>query len=177
MSPSNLTSTELKRLHREWRRRASARLSIGLDGVQGPFNVGAIIRSAAAYQAEHLWLTETATGPDNAKVDKTALGTARYLRTARVVDAGALADAARTSGYRVVGVELAAGAVPMHELDLRGDVCLVVGHEDRGLSKAALDSFDSFGFLPQLGRVGSLNVATAASIAMYEWARQQWNAA
>ncbi len=65
----------------------------------------------------------------------------------------------------------------MHELDLRGDVCLVVGHEDRGLSKAALDSFDSFGFLPQLGRVGSLNVATAASIAMYEWARQQWNAA
>ena len=116
MSPSNLTSTELKRLHREWRRRASARLSIGLDGVQGPFNVGAIIRSAAAYQAEHLWLTETATGPDNAKVDKTALGTARYLRTARVVDAGALADAARTSGYRVVGVELAAGAVPMHEL-------------------------------------------------------------
>ena len=51
MSPSNLTSTELKRLHREWRRRASARLSIGLDGVQGPFNVGAIIRSAAAYQA------------------------------------------------------------------------------------------------------------------------------
>lgn len=177
MSPSNLTSTQLKRLHREWRRRTPGRLSIGLDGVQGPFNVGAIIRSAAAYQAEHLWLTETATGPDNTKVDKTALGTARYLRTERVADAGAIADAARADGYRVVGVELAEGSVPMHELDLRGDVCLVVGHEDRGLSKAGLESCDAFGFLPQLGRVGSLNVATAASIAMYEWARQQWGSA
>ena len=41
-------------------------------------------------------------------------------------------------------------------------------------SKAGLEACDEFGFLPQLGRVGSLNVATAASIAMYEWARQQW---
>ena len=171
---TNLSSTELKRLHREWRRRTPARLSIGLDGVQGPFNVGAIIRSAAAYKSEYLWLTETATGPDNSKVDKTALGTARYLTTNRVTDATAIADAARAAGYRVVGVELAAGAVPMHELDLRGDVCLVVGHEDRGLSKAGLAACDAFGFLPQLGSVGSLNVATAASIAMYEWARQQW---
>jgi len=176
MSGSNLTSTELKRLHREWRRRTSARLSVGLDGVQGPFNVGAVIRSAAAYKAEHLWLTETATGPDNSKVDKTALGTARYLSVDRVPDAATMAEAARAAGYRVVGVELAAGAVPMHELDLVGDVCLVVGHEDRGLSKAALASFDAFGYLPQLGSVGSLNVATAASIAMYEWARQQWTA-
>ena len=128
---TNLSSTELKRLHREWRRRTPARLSIGLDGVQGPFNVGAIIRSAAAYKSEYLWLTETATGPDNSKVDKTALGTARYLTTNRVADATAIADAARAAGYRVVGVELAAGAVPMHELDLRVERRRE-GHAERG---------------------------------------------
>ena len=90
--------------------------------MQGPFNVGAIIRSAAAYKSEYLWLTETATGPDNSKVDKTALGTARYLTTNRVTDAAAIADAARSAGYRGAGVALGAGAVPMHALDLRGDV-------------------------------------------------------
>ena len=171
---TNLGSTDLKRLHREWRRRTDGRLAVGLDGVQGPFNVGAVIRTAAAYTADRLWLTEGATGPDNSKVDKTALGTARYLTVERVTDGTALATAARAAGYRVVGVELASDARPIHQLDLRGDVCLVVGHEDRGLSKGALDACDRLGFIPQLGRVGSLNVATAASIAMYEWARQQW---
>jgi len=174
---ANLSSTELKRLHREWRRRTEGRLAVAIDGVQGPFNVGAIIRSAAAYRAEQLWITEGSTGPDNSKVGKTALGTDRYLQVATLATATTVADAARSAGFRVIGVELAAGARPLHEMDLRGNVCLMVGHEDRGLSKAGLEACDQLGFLPQLGRVGSLNVATAASIAMYEWARQQWNPA
>lgn len=171
---TNLSSTELKRLHREWRRRTGGRLSIAIDGAQGPFNVGAIIRSAAAYRAEHLWIAEGSTGPENSKVGKTALGTDRFIDITTVPDPAAIAVAAHAAGYRLIGVELATGAVPMHELDLRGDVCLMVGHEDRGLSKAGFEACDALGFLPQLGRVGSLNVATAASIAMYEWARQQW---
>ena len=68
-----LGPTELKRLHRDWRRRTEGRLSLVLDGVQGPFNVGAIIRTAAAYRLDTLWVTATATGPDNPKVGKTAL--------------------------------------------------------------------------------------------------------
>lgn len=172
----NLSSTDLKRLHREWRRRTGGRLAVGLDAVQGPFNVGAVIRTAAAYRAEHLWVTEHGTGPDNPKVGKTALGTDRMVPWTRVPDGAAIAAAGRAAGYTVVGVELARGALPMHELDLRGDVCVVVGNEDHGLSKGALAACDALGFLPQLGRVGSLNVATAASIAVYEWARQQWTA-
>lgn len=170
----NLSSTDLKRLHRDWRRRTGGRLAVGLDGVQGPFNVGAVIRTAAAYRAEHLWVTEHGTGPDNAKVGKTALGTDRMLPWSRVADGAAIAAAARARGFTVVGVELADDARPLHDLDLRGDVCLIVGHEDHGLSKATLGACDALGFVPQLGRVGSLNVATAASIAIYEWARQQW---
>ena len=55
MSP-NLGGTDLKRLHRSWRRRTEGRLALILDGVQGPFNVGAITRSAAAYGVERIWL-------------------------------------------------------------------------------------------------------------------------
>ena len=50
----NLDSTDLKRLHREWRRRADTDVALLLDSVQTPYNVGAILRTAAAYRVSHL---------------------------------------------------------------------------------------------------------------------------
>jgi tRNA (guanosine-2'-O-)-methyltransferase len=109
-------------------------------------------------------------------VGRTALGTERYIQTSETATtAGAVAEA-RTQGYLVVGIELASGAAALHELDLSGDVCLVIGHEDRGIGRDALAACDTLGFIPQLGKVGSLNVATAASIAIYEVRRQHWTA-
>lgn len=170
----NLDGTELKRLHREWRRRTSGRLALVLDGIQGPFNVGAIVRTAAAERVDHIWFAGGATTPSNPKVGKTALGTDRYLSWSEVTTAGDAIDAARAGGYQVLGVELAEGAAPLHELDLDADTCLVLGNEDRGLSKTALGACDQVGFIPQLGKVGSLNVATAAAIAIYEARRAHW---
>src|SRR5690606_24139828 len=112
----------------------------------------------------------------SAKVQKTALGTHRYLDRIDVAGIGEAAAAAHADGYTVVGLELAAGAEPIHELDLSGDVCVVAGHEDRGLSRDALGSCDRLAYLPQVGRVGSLNVATALSIALFEVRRQGWSA-
>lgn len=169
----SLGPTDLKRLHRDWRRRVSSRLAVGLDGVQGPFNVGGILRSAAAYRAEYCWITANATGPDNPKVGKTALGSERFMTVERVPDGAAMAAAARAKGFRVVGVELATGASAIFETDLRGDVCLLVGNEDHGLARGTLEACDQLVYVPQLGSIGSLNVATAASVACYEWARQQ----
>ncbi len=171
---TNLSSTELKRLHRTWRRETPGHLALAFDGVAGPFNVGALLRTGAAYRAEHAWFTEHATGPENPKVGKTALGSERFMVTKVLPTMAEIAIEARTLGYRVIGVELAAGAQPLHTMDLRGSVCFVLGHEDHGLSKTGFASVDELGFLPQLGKIGSLNVATAGSIAMYEWARQSW---
>jgi tRNA (guanosine-2'-O-)-methyltransferase len=50
----------------------------------------------------------------------------------------------------------------------------VVGHEDRGCTAAVLDAVDVVAYLPLLGRVGSLNVATAAGIACYDLRRRAW---
>jgi tRNA (guanosine-2'-O-)-methyltransferase len=83
-------------------------------------------------------------------------------------------DQARAAGYHVVGLELADGARPLHELDAADATCLVVGHEDRGCSPATLAACDEVAYLPQLGKVGSLNVATAASIGIYELRRGGW---
>ena len=171
-----LDGTGMKRLHREWRKRTEGRLALVLDDVQGPFNVGAIIRTAAALRVEDVWLTARTPEPDDGKVAKTALGTDRYLTFHRVADGPAAADAARAAGYQVVAIELADAAVPLHELALGPATCLVVGHEDRGCPPATLAACDAVAFLPLLGRVGSLNVATAASIAMYEARRRAWTA-
>jgi tRNA (guanosine-2'-O-)-methyltransferase len=175
MSPRQLDGTGMKRLHREWRRRTPGRLALVLDGLQGPFNVGAIVRTAAALRVDHLWVAGQGARPGDAKVAKTALGTDRYLEWSPAEDALEAIDAARAGDYRVVAVELADGAEALHDLDLTGDVCLVIGHEDRGLAPAVLGACDAVGFIPQLGRVGSLNVATATAIACYEVRRRAWS--
>ena len=171
---TQLDGTGMKRLHREWRRRTDGRLALVLDGVGNPFNVGAIVRTAAAERVDHLYLG-SATAPDHDKVNKTALGTARYL-TWTEFDSGVPAvEAARADGYQVIAIELTSDALPLHEIPMETDVALVIGHEDRGCTPATLAACDGVAFIPQLGKVGSLNVAHAASIAIYEVRRRSWS--
>ncbi|MDA8048033.1 MAG: TrmH family RNA methyltransferase [Actinomycetota bacterium] len=169
-----LRPTDLKRLHREWNRRSRGRLSLLLDGVQSPFNVGSIVRTAAAYRVEHLYLCGPTASPASAKVAKVSLGTERYVSWTSFERGTDAADAAREDGFHVVGLELADAAVPLHQLTAGPDVCLALGNEDHGLAPATLAACDAVAFLPLMGRVGSLNVATAAAIAMYELRRQGW---
>ena len=170
---AQLDGTGMKRLHRAWRRRTPNRVALILDGVQNPFNVGSIVRTAAAERVDHVWVA-AGTSPGHAKVDKTALGTARYLRWTETDDGPGAVAAARADGYRVVAIELTDDAVALHEADLSGDVALVLGHEDRGCTPATLAACDQRAFIPQLGKVGSLNVAAAAAIAIYETRRRSW---
>jgi tRNA (guanosine-2'-O-)-methyltransferase len=172
---ATLRETDLKRLHREWRRRTDGRLSMVLDDVATPFNVGAIVRTAAAERVEHLYLSGATVVPTDSRARKLSMGTDRYLTWSEHDSGVAAVAAAREAGYRVVAVELADGAVPLHEAVLADDVCLVVGHEDHGLSKPVLAACDEVAFIPQLGRVGSLNVAHAAAIAIYEVRRRSWS--
>ncbi|MCU1350892.1 MAG: rRNA methyltransferase [Acidimicrobiales bacterium] len=170
----SLGSTDLKRLHREWRRRTEGRVALLLDNVATPFNVGSILRTAAALRVEEVWLAGSTADPHHERTRKTALGSDRFLTFHRVEQPHDAVAAARAAGYRVVGLELADDAVPLHEADLAGDVCLVVGHEDRGLTADSFAGCDQVAFIPQLGRIGSLNVATATAIALYEVRRRAW---
>ncbi len=171
-----LGSTDLKRLHRTWRRRTTERLGLVLVGLSQPYNVGSILRSAAAFRVESVWLVGDTPGPEHAKVAKTALGSERYVRLAREPSSDSALAAARSDGYACVALELADDATPLHALDDHGDVALVIGHEDRGLTQPVLEACDAVVYLPQLGRIGSLNVATATSIACYELRRRAWTA-
>ena len=169
-----LGPTDLKRLHRSWRRRTTGRLALILDGVMTPVNVGSIVRLAAAYGASPLWLAGATADVGHPGARKTAMGTDRFVDISEGVTAVEAAAAAKDDGFQVIGVELAEGATPLHDLVVRPDACIVLGHEDHGLSPAVLAACDAVAYLPLVGRVASLNVATTAGIALYELRRREW---
>ena len=129
-----LGPTEVKRLNRSWRRVTQARLGLLLESVSQPFNLGSIVRTAAAFGVERVWLCGDTADPAHPSARKTALGTGRFLAVGRVADAAAAAAEIRAAGLRLIAVELADGAVPLHRAALAGDVCLALGNEDRGCS-------------------------------------------
>jgi tRNA (guanosine-2'-O-)-methyltransferase len=169
-----LRPTDVKRLNRTWRRRTEARLGLLVESVTQPFNVGSIFRTAAVFGVERLWLAGNTTPPTHQSARKTALGTERLVPWEHAGTAAEAAHAARDAGFRVVAVELTTDAVPLHEAALAGDVCLAVGGEDHGCSPALLAAADAVAYIPQIGRVGSLNVAVAAAVALAEARRREW---
>jgi len=171
-----LSPTELKRLHRSWRRKTDQRLAVILDGVQQPFNVGGILRSAAAYGVEDFWLVPPTVDPEDKKVQITAKGCDRFLKIQKIRTGTEAAEAARSNGYRVVAVELVDGAVPLFDSGLGSDpIALVFGHEERGVHRDTLRAVDLIAFLPLVGNIGSLNVGHTATAALSEVRRQGWS--
>lgn len=171
-----LKPTDQKRLNRTWRRASNTRMAVICDGVGTPYNVGQIVRSAATFGVEMLWLAAKSATPAHPGSRKTSLGTERNLLWEEAATTQEAVAAAKAAGYWVVAVELATGALPLHEAPLEGDVCLVVGAEDHGCSPSTLAAVDAITYIPQPGKVGSLNVAVAAAVAMAEVRRRQWTA-
>jgi tRNA (guanosine-2'-O-)-methyltransferase len=169
-----LGPTEVKRLNRSWRRVTDASLCLLLESVSQPFNLGLIIRTAAAFGVERIWLCGEAADPMHPSARKTSVGTARYVSFEQVASPAEAAEEIRAAGLRLVAVELAEGAVPLHHAAVGGDVCFAFGHEDRGCSPALLAAADEVAYIPQVGRVGSLNVAAATAIALAEARRREW---
>jgi len=169
-----MREVEVKRLNRQWRRATTARLGLVLDGVAGPFNVGSILRTAAALGVEQVWLAGASATPQHPAVRKVSMGTERLLRWHGAITTLDALAAARAEGLRPLALELCDGALPLYEAALDNDLCLVVGNEDKGLSPAVLDACAAATYLPQPGKVGSLNVAVATGIALAECRRREW---
>lgn len=170
----SLNPTEIKRLNRSWRRRTENRLTLVLASLANPYNVGSIFRSAATLGVDRLHLVGGTPGPEHRGVHKTSLGTEHsvpWQREENLVDALAVN---RSEGLPIIGLELSDTARPIQEYPLATDVCLVIGSEASGLTNAALAACEGVVYIPQPGKVGSLNVAMATSIALYEVRRQGW---
>lgn len=173
---TQLRPTDVKRLNRQWRRSTEGRLAFIAESVTQPFNLGSILRTAAVFGTEAAWLAGNTADVSHPQVGKTALGSDQKMRLERSRTGADAVRAAREAGFRVIALELAQDALPLHEAPLEGDVCIALGAEDHGCSPALLAAADATAYIPQVGRVGSLNVAVAASIALAEARRREWAA-
>lgn len=164
-----LIGTELKRFLRDYRRaHPPARdVVILLQSVEYPANVGSIFRLADGAGVSELVLTGITPTPPNATIDK--VGRYKSLRLPWRYEADPLVPLAdlRTRGYHIVAVELTDDAIPYHTMHYPDKVCLVVGHEDHGVTKATLAACDSAVFIPMYGKGLSLNVHVALAVVVY----------
>jgi len=141
-------------------------LVIALDEVQDPHNLGAACRVAESAGCSGVVLPERRSAEVTPAVCKASAGAVEHLGVARVRNLANWLRAAKEREAWVYGAE-ADAEVPYHRPDYRGRVVLVLGSEGRGLRPRVAAVCDELIRLPSRGRIGSLNVSTAAAALVY----------
>ena len=152
------------------------RVAVVLDNIRSLYNTGSILRTADATGAERVLLCGITPRPDQGgrqqrAIAKTALGAEAAVAWEYHPDTAAAMAALRSDGYHLVGVEPSEDAVNLYQWTPAWPVALVFGHERTGVSTDAVAAVDTVIRIPMFGTKGSLNVATAVGVVLYELVR------
>ena len=147
-------------------------VAVLLDSVRSLYNAGAFFRTADAVRAESIVLAGITPTPDDPRIAKTALGAERTVSWSRAADATAAVDGLRSRGFEMAAIETSLRAVDLFDWRPRFPVCVVFGHEVDGIAPALLERCDVHVRIPTLGTKGSINVATAGGVVLYELLRK-----
>ncbi|MGW0213805.1 23S rRNA (guanosine(2251)-2'-O)-methyltransferase RlmB [Micromonospora chokoriensis] len=150
-----------------------APLLVALDGVTDPRNLGAVIRSAAAFGAQGVFVPERRAAGITATAWRTSAGAAARVPVAQVTNLTRSLKACRDAGFMVVGLD-ADGDTDLYDLEAAvGPLVVVVGSEGRGLSRLVGETCDLTVSIPMISEVESLNASVAAAVALAEVARRR----
>jgi 23S rRNA (guanosine2251-2'-O)-methyltransferase len=144
---------------------------VALDGVTDPRNLGAVVRSVAAFGGTGVVVPERRAAGMTASAWKTSAGAAARIPVAQTVNLVRQLKAYQAAGCMVVGLS-ADGEVSLPALSLAdGPLVLVVGAEGGGLSRLVAETCDQLVSIPMANQLESLNAGVAASVALYAIAR------
>ena len=147
-------------------------LVLVLDGVQDPHNLGACLRSAAAAGATAVVIPRDKAVQVNATVRKTSAGAADRVPVIAATNLSRTLRDLQKQGVWIYGL---AGETPasLYDIDLTGNVALVLGGEADGLRRLTREHCDKLVRIPMPGEIESLNVSVATGIALFEAVRQR----
>jgi len=148
----------------------AASLFVALDGITDPRNLGAVVRSAAAFGAKGILIPERRAAGMGASAWKTSAGAAARVPVSRITNMTRTLLAFRDVGATVIGLA-AEGPTSIDQLDsstMSGAVVVVVGSEGEGLGRLVAKTCDLLVSIPIMSSTESLNAGVAASIALYE---------
>ena len=148
-------------------------LIVALDGVTDPRNLGAVVRSAAAFGGHGVVVPERRAAGMTASAWKTSAGAAARIPVAQVTNLNRALERYKKAGCFVVGLD-AGGTESLADLSVAdAPVVLVVGAEGAGLSRLVRENCDVVASIPMHADTESLNAGVAAGIALYELSRHR----
>jgi 23S rRNA (guanosine2251-2'-O)-methyltransferase len=148
-------------------------LIVALDGVTDPRNLGAVVRSVAAFGGHGVIVPERRAAGMTASAWKVSAGAAARIPVARATNLTRALEQLRDAGCFVVGLD-AGGSLDLPLLEVATDpLVLVVGSEDKGLSRLVRQTCDVVVSIPMAAGTESLNAGVAAGVALYEVARRR----
>jgi len=139
---------------------------LALDGITDPHNVGAIIRSAEAFDCKGLIIPQRRSAGLTGTVAKVAAGALEHLPVSRVVNLNRALEELKKNGFFIIGLT---GDAPLSILDFQDKTPLVVivGAEDKGISLLTQKKCDFLLSIPLKGNTSSLNASVAAAISLF----------
>ncbi len=148
-----------------------ATLLVILDQVTDPHNIGAILRSAGAFQAAAVIVPEAGAPDETGVLAKSSSGVLELVPYVRVANLARAMDSLKKNGFWCIGFDGTASH-SVYETKLPSKCALVLGSEGFGLRRLTAQNCDDTVKLPMNPQVESLNVSNACAIALYEWNRQ-----
>jgi 23S rRNA (guanosine2251-2'-O)-methyltransferase len=147
-------------------------LLVALDNISDPRNLGAVVRSVAAFGGDGVLIPQRRSASITAVAWRTSAGAAARLPVARATNLTRTLKDWAAKGVQIVGLD-ADGDTMLDEYDGTGPVVIVVGSEGKGLSRLVRETCDNVLSIPMAGRVESLNASVAAGVVLADIARQR----
>jgi tRNA (guanosine-2'-O-)-methyltransferase len=171
MTPERLSKFE------QVARQRQTNMTVILENMHDPHNIGAVLRSCDAVGIKELYLLHSVphlVRDGKVEINKqTSTGARKWVDTYLFKDVAACFAHIRSKYDKIYGTHLSSEAVDMYAIDMTQSLAFLFGNEKEGLTKEALAHCDGNFIIPMKGMVGSLNISVACAVTLFEALRQR----